>query len=680
MVATPGAEPVAEGGYAAVVLLDTWLMLARPDLRTAEEAVRRWANAVGLVRPGGSAVVVGDPALPGLQALVRWDPGGFAAREAAERADAHLPPASRLATITGDPGAVDDALTLLALPDAAEALGPVPVGDDDVRVVLRVPRAQGAALSQALWSSSGCARPASSTPYASRSTRRRCRPDVIAAIGLPRLARVAIQPIRLFGDPVLRQKAVEVVDFDKELRRLVEDLTDTMLDAPGAGLAAPQIGVGLRVFTWNVEGEVGHLVNPVLDLSEDTQDGSEGCLSIPGLSIDCLRAMSVVAKGFDMHGEPVAIEGSELLARALQHETDHLDGVLFLDRLDAANRKLAMKAIRESEWFGLEQPTVKVSPHATVRTRAASASRLRRHAGACPPGARRDRGVAATSWSAWSPGPDAPAGRGRRLTSVPGRRRGPRSSAYPCSSPTTRATRSSRRRCATWRPTAARWSPTAPCSRSPPSTSPPTAGSTCTSPCCPPGAAPPRSSTRCWAGDEVTGATTFRIVRELDAGPTYGLMTERIRPGDTAGALLARLAEGGAGLLVATLDGIEDGSLEARDAARGRRQLRPQDHRRGRPRRLDRAGDGASTAGSAPARPCPAPGRRTRASGSSSARSTPADGWLAPGELLVGKNAVAVGTGTAALRLGQVKAFGKKEMPAADWARGVRVEPGARFE
>ena len=108
---------------------------------------------------------------------------------------------------------------------------------------------------------------------------------------------MAIQPIRLFGDPVLRQQAVEVVDFDKELRRLVEDLTDTMLGAPGAGLAAPQIGVGLRVFTWNVEGEVGHLVNPVLDLSEDTQDGSEGCLSIPGLAIDCRRALSVVAGG-----------------------------------------------------------------------------------------------------------------------------------------------------------------------------------------------------------------------------------------------------------------------------------------------------------------------------------------------------------------------------------------------
>jgi primosomal protein N' (replication factor Y) (superfamily II helicase) len=150
VVATPGAEPVAEGGYAAVVLLDTWLMLARPDLRTTEEAVRRWANAVGLLRPGGSVVAVGDPAHPGLQALVRWDLGGLATREAAERATAHLPPASRLATITGEPGAVDDALTLLSPPEATEALGPVPVGDGEVRLVVRAPRAQATALSRAL--------------------------------------------------------------------------------------------------------------------------------------------------------------------------------------------------------------------------------------------------------------------------------------------------------------------------------------------------------------------------------------------------------------------------------------------------------------------------------------------------------------------------------------------------
>jgi peptide deformylase len=176
---------------------------------------------------------------------------------------------------------------------------------------------------------------------------------------------VAIQPIRLFGDPVLRKPAIEVVDFDKELRTLVKDLTDTMLEAPGAGLAAPQIGVGLRVFTWNVDGELGHLVNPRLVLSEERQLGSEGCLSIPDLLFDCERALNVVAHGFDMHGEPLLIDGTELLARAIQHETDHLDGVLFVDRLDTEARKAAMKAIRESEWFGLDLPTVKLSPHAT---------------------------------------------------------------------------------------------------------------------------------------------------------------------------------------------------------------------------------------------------------------------------------------------------------------------------
>ncbi|HEU5037164.1 MAG TPA: peptide deformylase [Nocardioides sp.] len=176
---------------------------------------------------------------------------------------------------------------------------------------------------------------------------------------------MAIQPIRLFGDPILRKPALEVVDFDKELRRLVEDLTETMLDAPGAGLAAPQIGVGVRAFTWFVDGEVGHLINPRLDLSEELQDGPEGCLSIPDLTFDCKRALSVVARGFNMYGDPVVVEGSELLARAIQHETDHLDGVLFIDRLDSDARKAAMKAIREAEWFGLDQPQVKVSPHPT---------------------------------------------------------------------------------------------------------------------------------------------------------------------------------------------------------------------------------------------------------------------------------------------------------------------------
>jgi peptide deformylase len=175
---------------------------------------------------------------------------------------------------------------------------------------------------------------------------------------------VSVQPIRLFGDPVLRTPSQPVVDFDAELRRLVKDLTDTMLEAPGAGLAAPQIGVGLRVFTWYVDGELGHLVNPDLTLSEETQDGEEGCLSLPDIVYPCTRAMRVVAKGWSMHGEPVTIEGSELLARAIQHETDHLDGILFVERLDAETRKKAMRAIRESDWFGAP-PTIKVSPHPT---------------------------------------------------------------------------------------------------------------------------------------------------------------------------------------------------------------------------------------------------------------------------------------------------------------------------
>ncbi|GLW12136.1 peptide deformylase [Microtetraspora sp. NBRC 13810] len=177
---------------------------------------------------------------------------------------------------------------------------------------------------------------------------------------------MAIQPIRLFGDPVLRTPADPVVDFDKELRKLVKDLTDTMMDAPGAGLAAPQIGVGLRVFTYYVDDQVGHLVNPDLDLSDELdEEGEEGCLSFPGLSFPTPRAIRAVAKGFDMHGEPVVLAGTDLMARCFQHETDHLDGVLFIDRMDAAQRKLAMKAVREAEWSGLSAPVVKASPHTT---------------------------------------------------------------------------------------------------------------------------------------------------------------------------------------------------------------------------------------------------------------------------------------------------------------------------
>jgi len=179
---------------------------------------------------------------------------------------------------------------------------------------------------------------------------------------------MAIQPIRLFGDPVLRSRAAEVVDFDAELRRLVADLTDTMNDEGGAGLAAPQLGVGLRVFTYHCDGFEGHLVNPTFDVvGEDMQEGPEGCLSIPGLHWDCRRHLHVVANGWSMHGEPVAVEGSQMLARCIQHETDHLDGVLFLDRLDVETRKAAMAEIRSAPWFAeadpVSRPVVRTSPH-----------------------------------------------------------------------------------------------------------------------------------------------------------------------------------------------------------------------------------------------------------------------------------------------------------------------------
>jgi len=171
---------------------------------------------------------------------------------------------------------------------------------------------------------------------------------------------VSVKPIRLFGDPVLRTPAEPVRDFDAELRRLVKDLTETMLDAPGAGLAAPQIGVGLRVFAYAVRGERGYLVNPVLDFpDEEDQEGEEGCLSFPGIYYDVKRRLNTVARGFTDRGDPVQIVGTEVLARCLQHETDHLDGVLFIDRMDQATRKQAMKEIREANWTG----AVKVTPH-----------------------------------------------------------------------------------------------------------------------------------------------------------------------------------------------------------------------------------------------------------------------------------------------------------------------------
>jgi peptide deformylase len=175
---------------------------------------------------------------------------------------------------------------------------------------------------------------------------------------------MTVRPVRLFGDPVLLTPAEEVTDFDRQVRSLVKDLTQTLRDEQGAGLSAPQIGVGLRVFVFDLAGVRGHLINPVLDFPDAAeQDGPEGCLSFPGMYYDVRRRLNVAAAGFDADGRPVRIVGSENLARCLQHETDHLDGILFIDRMDAPTRKQAMRDIRQADWAGLPAPAVKLSPH-----------------------------------------------------------------------------------------------------------------------------------------------------------------------------------------------------------------------------------------------------------------------------------------------------------------------------
>ncbi|MCV2491639.1 peptide deformylase [Geodermatophilus sp. YIM 151500] len=159
---------------------------------------------------------------------------------------------------------------------------------------------------------------------------------------------MTIRPIRELGDPVLRTPADPVRAFDRELAALVRDLEETV-DHPGrAGLAAPQIGVSARVFSLNIDGVIQHLVNPrITELSDELQEGDEGCLSVPGLWAPTTRAMHAVVEGFDVHGEPRTVKGSGLMARALQHEVDHLDGKVFLDRLTGDARRRALRALRE---------------------------------------------------------------------------------------------------------------------------------------------------------------------------------------------------------------------------------------------------------------------------------------------------------------------------------------------
>ncbi len=158
---------------------------------------------------------------------------------------------------------------------------------------------------------------------------------------------MSLYPIRVFGDPVLRQPAAEVTDIDDTLVRLADDMLDTMYDAPGVGLAAPQVGVQKRFFVYDI-GEGPHaVVNPRLSGHDGDWDYVEGCLSVPDLHWPIVRPRVVRLTGWDLEGNRVHIEADELLARLFQHEVDHLDGVLLLERLDSDQRKLAMRALRQ---------------------------------------------------------------------------------------------------------------------------------------------------------------------------------------------------------------------------------------------------------------------------------------------------------------------------------------------
>jgi len=163
---------------------------------------------------------------------------------------------------------------------------------------------------------------------------------------------MAVRPIRLFGDPVLRAECAPIGEIDDGVRALVQDLLDTV-ELPGrAGVAAPQIGVGVRAFSYNIDGDVGYVLNPVLvEVSGEPVPTGEGCLSVPGLWHDALRYPHAKVVGIDLDGAQVVLEGDGLLAQALQHETDHLDGMLYLSRLTPEDRKVAMREVRESDWF-----------------------------------------------------------------------------------------------------------------------------------------------------------------------------------------------------------------------------------------------------------------------------------------------------------------------------------------
>jgi peptide deformylase len=169
-------------------------------------------------------------------------------------------------------------------------------------------------------------------------------------------------PIRTLGDPVLREPAKPVEHFDRTLRRLAKDMTETMYHAPGVGLAAPQVGVSLQLFVFD-DGDRGpsFLANPELYDADGEVTEEEGCLSIPGPYHPTPRYRTIRCRGFDLKGNPTEVQGEGLLARILQHETDHLAGTLYIDRLDDTGRRSVLAELRRIE-LGLVEPRPRKRP------------------------------------------------------------------------------------------------------------------------------------------------------------------------------------------------------------------------------------------------------------------------------------------------------------------------------
>jgi len=165
---------------------------------------------------------------------------------------------------------------------------------------------------------------------------------------------VTIRQIRLFGDPVLRSACDSITPGDRRVAGLIEDLLETVAEPGRAGLAANQIGVGQRAFSYNIDGVIGYIINPVVDeLSGEPELVDEGCLSVPGFYFPRKRYPFARVTGIDLDGNPVVLEGDGLMAQALQHETDHLDGHLYIEGLEPDEKREAMRAIRQSPWWGV---------------------------------------------------------------------------------------------------------------------------------------------------------------------------------------------------------------------------------------------------------------------------------------------------------------------------------------